>query len=79
MYLGTVYVCCYQISARSDFKYGCQVAILENQLRTIDMQLYTYVPLGNSNSQTKFWSSLILSLATRGLKQKTQKVLQLLN
>jgi hypothetical protein len=30
----------------------------------------TYVPLGNSNSQAKFRSSLILSLATRGLKHK---------
>jgi hypothetical protein len=54
-----VRTCTYQISARSDFKYGRQVAILENQLRAIDMQLCTYVPLGNINSQ----SSLILNLA----------------
>jgi hypothetical protein len=55
MYLGTIYI--YQISARSDFKYGCQVAILENQLRAIDPKLCTYVPyvpLGKSNSQIKF-------------------------
>jgi hypothetical protein len=32
MYLDTVYVF-HQISARSDFKYGCQAAILENKLR----------------------------------------------
>jgi hypothetical protein len=46
-------------------------AILENQLRAIDPKLCTYVPLGKSNSQTKFRSSLILSLATRGPKPKT--------
>jgi hypothetical protein len=34
-------------------------------------KLCTYVPLGKSNSQ----SSLILGLATRGPKPKTQKVL----
>jgi hypothetical protein len=49
-----------------------QADILENQLRAIDMQRCTYVPLGNSNSQTKFRSSLILRLATRGPKQKTK-------
>jgi hypothetical protein len=32
----------------------------------IDLKLCTYVPLGKSNSQTKFRSSLILGLATRG-------------
>jgi hypothetical protein len=35
MYIGTVYV--YQISAQSKFKYVCQVAILENQLRAISI------------------------------------------
>jgi hypothetical protein len=55
----------YQTSAQSEFKYGRQAAILENQLRDIDLKLCTYVPLGKSNSQTKFWSSLILGLATR--------------
>jgi hypothetical protein len=35
MHLGTVYF--YQISARSGFIYGCQVAILENQLRGITL------------------------------------------
>jgi hypothetical protein len=44
---------------------------LENQLRSIDPKLCTYVPLGKSNSQTKFWSSLILDLVTRGSKPKT--------
>jgi hypothetical protein len=39
----------------------------------IDLKLCTYVPLGKSNSQAKFWSSLILGFATRGPKQK-QKV-----
>jgi hypothetical protein len=29
----------------------------------IDPKLCTFVPLGKSNSQTKFWSSLILGLA----------------
>jgi hypothetical protein len=65
-----------QISDQSDFKYGCQAAILENQLRAIDPKLCTYalLVLGKSNSQTKFRSDLILSLATRGPKPKTQKV-----
>jgi hypothetical protein len=64
MYLGTGHhLCFYQISSRSDFKYGCLAAILENQLRAIDMQLCTYVALGNSKSETKFRSSLMLSLA----------------
>jgi hypothetical protein len=31
----------------------------------IDPKLCTYIPLGKSNSQTKFWFSLILSLATK--------------
>jgi hypothetical protein len=39
----------------------------------IDPKLYTYVPLGKSNSQTKFRSSLILGLATSGPIPKTQK------
>jgi hypothetical protein len=42
---------------------------------TIDLKLCTYVPIGKSNSQAKFQSSLILDLATRGPKPKTQKVL----
>jgi hypothetical protein len=71
MYLGTVYV---STKLRPD-QTSNMAAILENQLRVIDMQLCTYVPLGNSNSQTKFRSRLILSLANRGLKPKTQKVL----
>jgi hypothetical protein len=50
---------------------GRQAAILENQLRAIDPKLCTYVLLGKSNSQTKFRSSLILGLATRGPKPKT--------
>jgi hypothetical protein len=41
----------------------------------IDPKLCTYVPLGKSNSQTKFRSSLILGLTTREQKPKTQKVL----
>jgi hypothetical protein len=45
----------------------------------IDPKLCTYVPLGKSNSQIKCRSSLILGLATRGPKSKTQKVLLLLN
>jgi hypothetical protein len=36
----------------------------------IDPKLSTYVPLGKSNSQTKFRSSLILSLSTRGPKPR---------
>jgi hypothetical protein len=52
-------------------KYGHQAAILENQLRAIDPKLCTYVPLGKNNLQTKFHSSLILGLATRGPKPKT--------
>jgi hypothetical protein len=76
MYLGTVYVSTkFQPDRTSNM-----ATILKNQLRAIDMQLCTYVPLaGNSNSQTKFQSSLILSLVTTGLKPKTQKVLKLLN
>jgi hypothetical protein len=35
----------YQTSARSEFKYGRQTAILENQLRAIDPKLCTYVPV----------------------------------
>jgi hypothetical protein len=41
----------------------------------IDLKLCTYVPLGEITVQTKFWSDLILGLATRGPKPKTQKVL----
>jgi hypothetical protein len=41
----------------------------------IDPKHCTYVPLGKSNSQTKFRSSLILGLATRGANPKTQNVL----
>jgi hypothetical protein len=41
----------------------------------IDLTLCTYGPLGKSNSPTKFRSSLILGLATRGPKLTTQKVL----
>jgi hypothetical protein len=39
----------------------------------IDPKFCTYVQLEKSNSQTKFWSSLILGLATRGPKPKTNK------
>jgi hypothetical protein len=39
----------------------------------IDPKLCTYVPLGKSNSQTKFRSSLILGLATRGQNRKHKK------
>jgi hypothetical protein len=38
-------------------------------------QNFEHVPLGKSNSQTKFRSSLILDLATRGPNPETQKVL----
>jgi hypothetical protein len=38
----------------------------------IGPKLRTYVLRGKSNSQTKFRSSLILGLATRGPKSKTQ-------
>jgi hypothetical protein len=41
----------------------------------IDPNLCTYVLSGKSNSETKFRSSLILGLVTRGQKLKTQKVL----
>jgi hypothetical protein len=41
----------------------------------IDLKVCTYVPLGEMNVQTKFWSNLILGLATRGPKPKMQKVL----
>jgi hypothetical protein len=41
----------------------------------INLKLCTYIPLAKSNSQIKFGSSLILGLATRGPKPKTQKVL----
>jgi hypothetical protein len=41
----------------------------------IDLKLCTYVTLGEMSVQTKFRSDLILSLATRGPKPKTQKVL----
>jgi hypothetical protein len=37
MYLGTIYF--YQISTRSDFKYGRQVAMLENQQSAITPEL----------------------------------------
>jgi hypothetical protein len=39
----------------------------------IDQKRWTYVPLGKSNSQTKFRSSLVLGLATRGQNQKHKK------
>jgi hypothetical protein len=39
----------------------------------IDPKFCAYVPLGKSNSQTKFRSSLILGLATRGQHQKHKK------
>jgi hypothetical protein len=45
----------------------------------IDLKLCRYVPQGEMTLQTKIWSDLILDLATRGPKPKTQKVLQLLN
>jgi hypothetical protein len=41
----------------------------------IDLKLCTYVPLGEMILQTKIRSDLILDLATRGPKPKTQKVL----
>jgi hypothetical protein len=66
---GVFWATIYQTSTRSEFKYGHRAAILENQLRAI--KLCTYVPLGKSISQTKFQSSLILGLATRGPKPKT--------
>jgi hypothetical protein len=47
--------------------------------RAIDLKLCTYVPRGHMIYQTKFRSDLILGLATRGPKLKTQKVLLLLN
>jgi hypothetical protein len=34
----------------------------------IDLKLFRYVPLGEMSVQTKFWSDLILGLATRGPK-----------
>jgi hypothetical protein len=46
--------------------------------RAIDLKLCTYIPLGHMTYQTKFQSDLILGLATRGPKLKTQKVLRLL-
>jgi hypothetical protein len=42
---------------------------------SIDLKLCTYVPLGHMTQQTKIRSDLILSLATRGPKPKTHKVL----
>jgi hypothetical protein len=42
----------------------------------IDPKLWTYLPLGKSNSQTKFQSFLILDLATRGPKLKTKSVIR---
>jgi hypothetical protein len=41
----------------------------------VNPKLCTYVPLGKSNSQNKFRSSLILGLATRGPKPKTQSAI----
>jgi hypothetical protein len=43
--------------------------------RDIDLKLCTYVPLGHMTYQAKFQSNLILGLATRGPKLKTEKVL----
>jgi hypothetical protein len=39
-------------------------------IKAIALKLCIHVPLGKSNSQTKFRSSLILGLATRGPKPK---------
>jgi hypothetical protein len=39
---------------------------------TIDLKLCTYVSLGEMTVQAKFRSDLILGLATRGPKVKTQ-------
>jgi hypothetical protein len=39
MYLGTDHLPFYHIPARSDFKYGHQVAILENQQSAINPEL----------------------------------------
>jgi hypothetical protein len=50
--------------------YNQDTAILENKLRAIDQKLCAYVALGKSDSQTKFQSSLILGLATRGPKPR---------
>jgi hypothetical protein len=41
----------------------------------IDLKLCAYVPVGEISVQTKFRSDLILGLATRGPKPKTQQVL----
>ena len=43
------------------------------------LKLGTLVPLGKMTLETKFRSGLILGLATRGRKVKTQKVQYLLN
>jgi hypothetical protein len=40
-----------------------------------DLKLCSYVPLCHLTSHTKFRSDLILGLATKGPKLKTQKVL----
>jgi hypothetical protein len=85
MYLGTV-----NVSAKFlpdlDLKYGRQAAILENKLRAIDPKLCTYVPLGKSNSQTKFMiTRSVQSVSWLGhqacqvAKAKNQKLISLLN
>jgi hypothetical protein len=68
MYLDTTF-----ISTKFRPDRTSNMAILENQLRAIGPKLCTYVPLGKSNSQTKFQFSLILGLATRGQNQKHKK------
>jgi hypothetical protein len=40
----------------------------------IALNIYAYVPLGNSNLQAIFRSSLIQGFASSGQKPKTQKV-----
>jgi hypothetical protein len=58
----------YQTSARSEFKYGHQADILENQLRAIDPKLCTYAPLGKS--RPNFGPVWLLAWPPGGQNQK---------
>jgi hypothetical protein len=73
-YLDTTYI---STKFRSDWTSNMATRwpslFLENELRAIDRKLCTYVPIGKSNSQTKFRFSLISGLATRGAKTENIK------
>jgi hypothetical protein len=68
MYLGTVYVSTKFRPDRTSNMAAMRRPSWKTNSRAIDMQLCSYVPLGNRNSQTKFRSSPILNFSHQGAK-----------